>query len=156
MISGNRRIPLVYSNQKAKDPVYMKYVPSQNRVIKFGCLCPLTPVIPQYNVVIRSIGVDPGTTNMSVTISGSTDPITSLPIYVLQFSNTFKNFSSASNFLLGMSTSTTITVTKDSNNYYSFTLLSSTNNGSYWSFNTIVSSFLGGFGPGDTITVTYV
>jgi hypothetical protein len=43
MISGNRRIPLVYSNEKDKDPTYFKYVPGNLRVIKFGCVCPPPP-----------------------------------------------------------------------------------------------------------------
>lgn len=48
MISGNRRIPLVYSNQKSKEPQYFRYVPEKLQVIKFSCIC--TP-IPPVNVV---------------------------------------------------------------------------------------------------------
>lgn len=46
MISGNRRIPLIHSNSKSKEPQYFKYVPNKLRVVKFGCLCqpPTDPV----------------------------------------------------------------------------------------------------------------
>ncbi len=45
MISGNRRIPLAYSNQKAKEPIFMKYVPASQRTVKIGCVCPPPPSV---------------------------------------------------------------------------------------------------------------
>lgn len=49
MISGNRRIPLIYSNQKEKEPQHFRYVPEKLRVVKLRCLCP--PYVPPVNVV---------------------------------------------------------------------------------------------------------
>jgi len=156
MISGKRRIPLVYSNQKAKDPIYFKYVPDKLRIIKFGCLCPPPiPLIPEYVLVSGTNGVNPGSGNFTIILSGAVDPGTLLPIYVLQFSNTFKNSSDATSFLNNMSTATSISLIKDVSNFYNFTRLTSTNNGSYWSFNTVVTSLSGGFNFGDTVTLTY-
>jgi len=64
MISGNRRVPLVHSTEKAKEPQYFKYVPDKLRVVKFGCICPPpppTPPPPQGPVNVVGVGTGDNT-----------------------------------------------------------------------------------------------
>lgn len=58
IISGKRRIPLVYNSQKGKEQQFFKYVPSSLRVIKLGCDCP--PLISDTFV----LGIGSGTNTL--------------------------------------------------------------------------------------------
>ena len=144
--------PKVVSSSKEKPGPTYKYDPVSKRMVLISC-CQVSDI--EYTVINGTNGVDPGAGNCTLKLSGTVDPGTGLSIYILQFSTTYKNSRSASNFLSNMASSITITISKDSNNFYKFTRLSSTNNTSYWSFNAVVDSFSGGINFGDGIKLTY-
>ena len=51
IISGKRRVPLVYNSQKGKEQQFFKYVPSSLRVIKLGCDC-----VPSIQSLVVGVG----------------------------------------------------------------------------------------------------
>jgi ligand-binding sensor protein len=101
--------------------------------------------------VSGSLGVDPGSGNFSGI------PV-SFPTVVLQFNKTDANSIDAADFLQSLYYSTLLSaarIEKDSNNYSNFIINSSTDSGTYRSFNCTVTSFAGIVLPGDTVKLKY-
>lgn len=149
-----RKVPLVWSSSKEKVQTLTRFDPTIGRVVNTACPCVVsaeqpTPAISyEFIRISGTVGVNPG--------SGKFTSNLSPPNVILQFNKTDKNLLDASSYLSTISGSaTTLTTTKDPSNYSVFTINSSTDSGTFWSFNCTISSSSGIVNFGDTITLTY-
>lgn len=157
MISGNRRIPLVYSNQKAKDPIFFRYMPDKLRIIKFGCVCsqPTPPAPIPTEVFYRYYLAFLDDPNISGRLNYATI-IFDTPISI-KISVTDINGVDQTQFLQQMSTATTITLRSviTPTTYYNLTITSFTSDSAYWTYYyTLLSSF-GSLIDDEQIKITY-
>jgi hypothetical protein len=98
--------------------------------------------------VAGSLGVDPGTGNFTTTL-------TSPGNVTLQFNKTDTNSIDAADFLYSLSVGTTLKITKNLSNYSTFTIASSSDNGTYWSFACVIVSSVGVINISDTAKLTF-
>ena len=151
MISGNRRIPLVYSGEKGKDPVYFKYVPDKLRVIRFGCICPpviTTPVPTEATYYYNFTGnITPGTGFALVISTGTT----------VRINNIDSSGNNQTLFLTALSTASTITFTSIAapTTFFNFSVNSAINQGSYWEYSVTLLTSNGLFSPPELVKITY-
>jgi hypothetical protein len=102
--------------------------------------------------VLGSLGVDPGSGNFS-------GIAVSFPTVVLQINKTDTNSINAADFLQSLYYSPILSaarIEKDGSNYANFIINSTTDSGTYRSFNCTAASFAGVVGPGDTIKLKYI
>ncbi len=149
MISGKRRIPLVYSNQKAKDPIFYRYIPQQLRLVKFGYSIPVTIPIPTEVFYRYFFGGITGRTKYATIIFET--PIS------IKISVTDINDVDQTNFLQKMSTATTITLTSVTNPtiYYNLTITSFTSTSFYWTYYYTLGTYNGSLVDDEQIKITY-
>ena len=151
MISGNRRIPLVYSNQKAKDPVYMKYSPGSSRTVRIACICipPIPPVVPTEATYYYDFTGDTTPSSGYVFVIS---PGTKIRINV-----TDSSLNNQSLFLNQLSLSTTIVITSIAtpSTHLTFSVSSGTNQGSYWEYIVTLASSNGALSPPELVKITY-
>lgn len=103
----------------------------------------------EYINVYSATNTDPGTGNFSAVVG-------SYPSFTLNFNKTDKNSSSADAYFNSITPGTTsITVTKNPMNYYTFATILSVSNTNYWSFTTTLTSSEGTLNVGDTVAVSY-
>ena len=148
MISGKRRIPLVYSNQKAKDPIFYRYIPQQLRLVKFGYSIPVS--VPILNEVFYRYFVGESGRAKYATIIYK-DPIS------IKISVTDINGVDQTQFLQQMSTATTITLRSvtTSSNYMNLTIKSFTSTPFYWTYEYILGLNNGLLNDNEQIKITY-
>jgi hypothetical protein len=148
IISGNRRIPIVYSSQKAKDQQFFKYVPEKLRVIKLSCICiPPTPPVTSAFYFYNFTNIAPPGPNYAIARS-----LTLIQINIIDSNNT-----NQSTFLNTLSTASTITYTSNTSpsNYITFTVTSASNQTSYWSYNVTILNSNGSLSSNELIKITY-
>jgi photosystem II stability/assembly factor-like uncharacterized protein len=115
MISGNRRIPLVYSNSKAKDPILMKYSPGRLSLVKIGCnYSAVLPIGMLENLDLSSLTFQGGT--ITWTFTGDTKSVIFLTVYESSTTPIGTSGTLVTTFSNNVSTGTFSFTTKE--NYY--------------------------------------
>jgi hypothetical protein len=155
-LSRNFKVPVVYSNTNAKVKTVYRWDPASKRLIPVQCIsCPAAPAPPPpiNNNIFKYQGTlssDPGNGNFY--ISGI------FPNNVVHLSTTDLDGDNVTTWLsTQLAFATTITLTKngDPSVFLIANRLSSTNNGTYWSFGLLITSFGGVGGLGDDFIITY-
>lgn len=155
MISGNRRIPLVYSNQKAKEQITYRYSPVIKGILRVNC-CPPVPIPPPVNTdpVFLSVTAtgDPGSGNWA-------PEFISFPTNISLLISIYNVYSQdVSPFLNALKTANTITITKVGNPSINATfnnIIGAVNLTTYWKYSVSASVLNGNIVPGDTVIFSY-
>ena len=156
-LSRNFKVPVVYGSSTGKIKTVYRWDPASKRLVPvqcFSCAAAPAPAPPLVNNNIfkyqGTLSSDPGSGNCY--ISGI------FPNNVLHLSIIDLDGDNVSAWLSGqLATATTITITKngDPSVFFIANRVSSTNNGTYWSFGLLITSF-GGIGAiGDDFIITY-
>ena len=152
MISGNRRIPLVYNSSK-KTPGYA-YNAMLSRPIRIGCLtCPPASAQANNSPVFQVVTATPGNPgNGNLTIELFSFPTVELRVNI---NNIYS--ANVSSFLSAMASATTITIQKNDNPaiFATLTKTSATNNTLYWSYGASISGGVGVISAGDYVLISY-
>lgn len=151
MISGNRRIPLVYSNQKAKDPVYMKYSPGSSRTVRIACICTPPALPPPLPTEVFYRYYFNGSAQVKYATIIYVDPV-SIKISVTDTYGVDQTL-----FLQAMSTATTMTLTSviTPSITWNLTINSTTNDSNYWTYYYTLASYTGVLTDDEQIKITY-
>lgn len=151
MISGNRRVPLVYGSSK-KTPSY-SYNPAMSTAIRVCFRCPPAPQVnnqPIFQAVSATPG-DPGSGNLTIQLISYPTVELRVSIYNIYSVN-------ISTFLSAMATATTINIQKigDPSQFANLTRNSATNNTTYWAYGATIAGGSGTVSPGDYVITSYV
>ena len=146
MISGNRRVPLVYGSSK-KAPSY-SYNPAMSRSVRVCFRCPtiIPPTSATYLYNFTS-DIPPGPSFATVIAPGNR-----LRINIIDLFN-----SNQTTFLTMLSSATTITYTSFNTpaNFISFTVNSYSSSPLYWEYNVTLGTFNGSLSANEKIIITY-
>jgi len=151
IISGNRRVPLVYgSSKKTPNYRYNYGLPSATRI---GCNCfvkitPTPPPTTSATYLYNFTGnIPPGSAFATVIAPGN-----KLRINIIDIFN-----NNQTSFLTSLSSATTITFTSFNtpSNFINFTVSSYLSSPLYWEYNVTIGTFNGALVANEKIIITY-